>query len=78
MEAQGRSARCKRCGEKFEVPKADSLEDSIMAWLAEPDDAEEALDRPRVVNLPSDSEGGHRRNNSPIRLKSSANDDSNS
>ena len=56
-EAAGRSAKCKQCGNKFEVPKLQrSLEDSILDWLAAPAEEEEheVVDRPRVVSMPAD------------------------
>ncbi len=53
MEAQGRAARCKRCGEKFLVPKSDNLEDSILTWLSAGDEHEEdVLSQPRVISMP--------------------------
>jgi hypothetical protein len=57
LEAQGRTARCKRCGEKFEVPMKQSLEDSILTWLAVPEDEEVeegAPAKPRVISMPGD------------------------
>jgi DNA-directed RNA polymerase subunit RPC12/RpoP len=56
VEAQGRTARCKRCGEKFEVPRQQSLEDSILTWLTVPEE-EAAADavpaKPRVISMPA-------------------------
>jgi hypothetical protein len=65
LESQGRKARCKKCGEVFEVPKARSgdLEDSILDWLNEPDPDEETVAMPRVINMPkeaADPDGGQR------------------
>ncbi len=76
IDTQGRKAKCKRCGERFEVPKAESqsLEDSIMLWLSGEDD-EEVVTQPRVINMPTDqrieenSDAG-RRLQGPIRMKS--------
>ncbi len=59
MEAQGRTARCKRCGEKFQVPKQQSLEDSILTWLANPEDEEDDLaPSPKVISMPESESGG--------------------
>jgi DNA-directed RNA polymerase subunit RPC12/RpoP len=55
VEAAGRAARCKKCGEKFEVPRAKTLEDSVLDWLSEPDAAEEAIELPRVINMPKET-----------------------
>jgi hypothetical protein len=71
VEAQGRTARCKRCGEKFEVPRNQSLEDSILTWLAVPEEEEQdevAPAKPRVISLPSDEKDGGRARGT-IRLK---------
>jgi len=80
-EFQGRRARCKKCGEKFAVPKkGKTLEDSVLDWLSEAEgqDNEETVARPRVISIPKDaggaSEGGKRKG--PIRLKSSSASDS--
>jgi DNA-directed RNA polymerase subunit RPC12/RpoP len=77
-EAQGRHARCKKCGEKFLVPRELDLEDSILSWLNEPDDQEEALERPRVISMPTDSSetGAARRSKAIIRTKTPSSDDS--
>jgi hypothetical protein len=79
VEAQGRTARCKRCGEKFNVPREQSLEDSILTWLNSPneEDAEEAAPaQPRVISMPNadQSEGSMagRRVRGTIRMKDSA------
>jgi DNA-directed RNA polymerase subunit RPC12/RpoP len=56
VEAQGRTARCKRCGEKFDVPREQSLEDSILTWLTAPeeDEVEQAAPaQPRVISMPA-------------------------
>jgi len=60
LEAQGRSARCKRCGERFEIPKQQSLEDSVLTWLSGPEE-EEAVEeetpmQPRVISMPTKAE----------------------
>lgn len=76
LEAQGRSARCKRCGERFEVPRQQSLEDSIMSWLANPEaEEEDAPARPRVIRMEGqageagEAEGtGHNRRRGTIRM----------
>lgn len=55
VEAQGRSARCKRCGEKFDIPREQSLEDSILTWLTSPEDQETeevAPAKPRIISMP--------------------------
>jgi hypothetical protein len=80
IEAQGRTARCKRCGEKFEVPRLESLEDSILTWLSSPDEdqADEAAPaQPRVINMQAGEQPveadptAPRKPRSAIRLKSS-------
>ena len=53
LEAQGRSARCKQCSEKFEVPRQNGLEDSILSWLEEPEAEEENVTQPRVISMPT-------------------------
>lgn len=53
LEAQGRSARCKQCGEKFSVPRQNGLEDSILSWLEEPEGEEEAVIQPKVISMPT-------------------------
>ncbi len=57
VEAQGRTARCKRCGEKFQVPRQETLEDSILTWLTVPGEGEveeeAAPAKPRVISMPS-------------------------
>lgn len=53
VEAQGRAARCKRCGEKFEVPHLQSLEDNILTWLTGPAEDEEAPPQPRIISMPA-------------------------
>jgi PHP family Zn ribbon phosphoesterase len=56
IEYQGRSARCKKCGEKFKIPAEKSVEDSVLDWLTEAADAEEAVDQPRIRSV-ADSAG---------------------
>ncbi len=79
MEFQGRKARCKKCGRKFEVPRVKSLEDSVLDWLNEADESEaqqeEAVAPPRIVNIPkkaaeSDDPEAQARRQGPIRMKS--------
>jgi DNA-directed RNA polymerase subunit RPC12/RpoP len=56
MEAQGRTARCKRCGDKFDVPRQQSLEDSILTWLTSPEEEEAheaAPSQPRIISMPA-------------------------
>jgi hypothetical protein len=79
VEFQGRRARCKKCGEKFEVPKTKTLEDSVLDWLSEAEEKErqeeEAVSRPRVISIPKEStpeggaESGGARRKGPIRMK---------
>lgn len=53
LESQGKFARCKQCGEKFQVQRPGSaLEDSVLAWLSEPEGEEEAVAQPRVISMP--------------------------
>lgn len=75
LEAQGRKARCKRCGNAFDVPRADSMEDTILTWLAGPEDEEEeAAAPPRVISMPTEAtdEEVAKKIRGPIRLKSDA------
>lgn len=53
VEAQGRAVRCKKCNEKFEVPRSESLEESILSWLTDPDEEKEEVtaEQPRVINM---------------------------
>lgn len=78
-EFQGRRARCKKCGEKFEVPKTKTLEDSVLDWLSEAEEKDEteqeAVSKPRVISIPKESaapdeEGSSARRKGPIRMKS--------
>lgn len=73
VEAQGRTARCKRCGQKFRVPQVQSLEDTVMSWLAIEDDNEDVIE-PKVVNMTASGDGQAssetvKRARGPIRLK---------
>ena len=77
IEAQGRTARCKRCGKKFAIPRKESLEDSILTWLSSPDEdeAEDAAPaKPRVINMPAADENEEsvagRKVRGAIRMKS--------
>ncbi|MGD8452988.1 MAG: hypothetical protein PVJ57_14305 [Phycisphaerae bacterium] len=73
VEAQGRSARCKRCGKRFEVPRQENLEDTILSWLASPEEEEqEEVARPRIINMPDEQAGDEeaaKRVRGPIRMK---------
>ncbi len=71
IEAQGRTAKCKRCGDKFQVPRQQSLEDSILDWLTEPDPEEEAVGPPRVISMPNQPTDADtaKRTRGPIRMK---------
>lgn len=71
IEAQGRKARCKKCGEHFSVPRAGDMEDSILAWLSEPDHEEDVVDQPRVINMNVDAADADslRKAKGPIRMK---------
>ena len=84
VEFQGRRARCKKCGEKFEVPKAQkTLEDSVLDWLTEGDEreveSEESVAQPRVINIPKEAAApsepgavGSNRRRGVIRIKGDA------
>jgi hypothetical protein len=57
VEYAGRSLRCKRCTEKFSAPREQTLEDSILTWLNNPQDEEsdDALpEKPRVISMPNE------------------------
>lgn len=75
VEAQGRTARCKRCGERFEIPREQSLEDSILSWLMPPEEQEDdvAPAKPRVITMPNEPEaegtGAGKRIRGTIRMK---------
>ena len=72
VEAQGRSARCKRCGEKFEVPRGENLEDTILDWLTPAAGEEESeVGQPRVISMPREpvDPDAKKRARGPIRMK---------
>lgn len=77
VEFQGRTARCKKCGVKFEVPKDRSVEDSVLDWLSDgADEADETVSQPKVVTMPkdgSDSASGKGRGSGVIRFKDGQN-----
>jgi DNA-directed RNA polymerase subunit RPC12/RpoP len=73
VEAQGRTARCKRCGKSFQVPRQMNLEDTIQSWLAGPaDEEEEEVAQPRVISMPDEpvSDEAAKKIRGPIRMKS--------
>lgn len=74
VEAQGRTARCKRCGKGFQIPQPQqSLEDTILAWLASPENEEEEVAKPRVISMPDEptaDDATGKRVRGPIRMKS--------
>lgn len=75
IEAQGRSARCKRCGKGFQVPRQENLEDTILTWLSAPAEEEEEVAQPRVISMPTehvDDDGVAKRARGPIRMKPDA------
>lgn len=79
VEAAGRTARCKKCGGKFDVPQVKKLEDSVLDWLSDVDEPETPAEQPRVINIPKDASDGHAPVPSgPIRLKSTSTTDSKS
>jgi len=74
VEFGGRTARCKKCSAKFEVPRDKGLEDSVLDWLSEADADEAPVEQPRVISMPKsstpdDSDAG-RKPHGVIRLKS--------
>ena len=73
-EAQGRTARCKMCGAKFDVPKK-SLEDSVQDWLSDGAEHDDDIEQPRVINIPraTGGDGGSRRRG-VIRMRSPSED----
>lgn len=79
VEFAGRTGKCKKCGEKFQIPKNErSLEDSVLDWLAEDDESEEEIDRPRVISETAEdraSNTGGNRSKGPIRMKAPAGGD---
>ncbi len=74
VEAQGRSARCKRCGQGFQVPQEASLEDTILTWLAVPEEEEEDAVQPRIISMPDEAASDEtvKKVRGPIRMKSDA------
>ncbi len=78
VEFAGRTARCKKCGNKFDVPRpaAKTLEDSVLDWLTDEEESDqpETL-QPRVVSMPkqpeapAEGEEQPRTKPNPIRLK---------
>lgn len=59
VEAAGRKARCKRCGDKFEVPRSNNnLEDTILSWLTEGAEKDDLETKPRVISMPSNQGEG--------------------
>lgn len=72
-EYAGRSARCKKCGEKFAVPKSQTVEDSVLDWLRDPDEDEAStVDQPRVITMSkgtADDSDAARKLTGPIRIK---------
>jgi hypothetical protein len=75
-EFAGRTARCKKCGEKFDVPKGEkSLEDSVLDWLSDADETEEVIEQPRVINIPKDAAAAEgSRKKGVIRMKGGGSD----
>jgi hypothetical protein len=71
-EAQGRTARCKVCGVKFDVPKM-SLEDSVLDWLTEGAERDDDIEQPRVINIQraANPDGASRRRG-VIRMRSAS------
>lgn len=75
LEAQGRVARCKRCGDKFEVPRKLTLEDSVLTWLSGPteEEADEVTPvQPKVISMPADAAAADPNSTNrrgPIRMK---------
>lgn len=72
IEAQGRTARCKRCGKGFQVPREQTLEDTILTWLATPEEEEEEAVQPRIISMPDEaaSDETAKKIRGPIRMKS--------
>jgi tRNA(Ile2) C34 agmatinyltransferase TiaS len=78
IEAQGRTARCKRCGDTFEVPRQESaFEDTILSWLTPPEEEEAHVAKPRVISMPREpaDPDAAKRMRGPIRLKDEADSD---
>ena len=55
IESQGRKARCKKCGEVFNVPRLQpqNMEESILDWLSEPESQDEVVAPPKVISMPA-------------------------
>ena len=71
LEFQGRTARCKKCGVKFEVPKDRSVEDSVLDWLSDGTSEEaDTVSQPKIVTMPKeDGSGGKPKSGGIIRMK---------
>ena len=76
VEAGGRVARCKRCGDRFEVPREQTLEDSIITWLTSTEEETEEVTpaKPKVISMPTEPTDGAtadtaRKVRGPIRMK---------
>jgi hypothetical protein len=56
VETQGRSVRCKRCDNKFRVPRSQTtVEDSVLSWLADGGQEDEVSPlQPRVIHIPNE------------------------
>jgi len=78
-EFAGRTGKCKKCGQKFQIPaQKRSLEDSVLDWLAEDEETDEQIERPRVIDVSTDkpaSSQGSGRSKGPIRMKTPAGGD---
>lgn len=72
-ETAGRTAKCKKCGAKFEIPRQKDLEDTILDWLSDDEEAEETAEQPRVISMSREpgAADAARARQGPIRLKSS-------
>lgn len=59
-EFGGRTARCKKCNAKFEVPRPEkSIDDSVLDWLSDGgDEADETVAQPRVIQMNKDGGSG--------------------
>lgn len=60
VEAVGRRARCKSCGVAFRVPTIESasLEDSVVMWLDEAEQAQPISNQPRIITSKDVKSGG--------------------
>jgi len=74
VEAQGRFARCKKCGDKFQVPRGGTIEDSVLSWLNESDPDEDTVAHPRVISMPKETADPQaaQKARGPSRLKAGA------